>query len=157
MVLETKAGTRFTVDDCIAKIISQFQWRDDKRDKRNYIYTSVGSRKIYLHRLVFGLLGKINIDHRDRCTENNLINNLRTASHSENVANSVKRAKPKTGYRGIYKHRARWVAGAQYMGKSYKTHGLLTAEAAAREYDRMAIRFWGEFATLNFPVKKELK
>lgn len=54
----------------------------------------------------------------------------------------------KSGYRGVYPNGKRWEC--QLKSKYY---GLFdTKEEAARKFDELALKEFGEFATLNFPI-----
>jgi hypothetical protein len=85
------------------------------------------------------------IDHKDWNGLNNQRNNLRSASHSQNLGNGRFR-RGISGFRGVAAVGDRWrayVAGI-HLGT------FATPEEAARAYDAAAIARFGEFATTNF-------
>lgn len=95
------------------------------------------------------------VDHRNQDTLDNRRSNLRSATRRQNRANS-KRQTSGTGFRGVtrdkrmkkgnmYYAAIKAPGGVEYLGS------FSTAEAAARAWDRAAVKHHGEFAALNFP------
>ncbi len=112
--------------------------------------------KIHLHREVLKLTEDYNqnnsIDHIDRDPLNNQKSNLRVCTNSQNQANKQPQANNKCGYKGVWKIKKteRWRCAVSKDGKRYYCRGSFkTAEEAAIEYNRMAIKYHGEFAWLN--------
>src|SRR5262249_11741106 len=87
-------------------------------------------------------------DHKDHHGTNNQRENLRPCTPSQNFANGRYRLGA-SGFRGVRELRktSRWRAsiGTQELGT------FATAEEAAHAYDAVAIKHYGDFATLNFP------
>lgn len=94
-------------------------------DKLGYARLGVywcGNRKTFLyHRvcwfLYYGAWPK-EIDHIDRNTLNNKINNLREVTSSVNLKNRNPLGWSSSGYKGVSKHRNRWLArvNKDYVG-----------------------------------------
>lgn len=80
-----------------------------------YLSTSVGTKYMLVHRIIFmmhhGYL-PAHVDHIDGNKFNNRIENLRPADASHNVANSKKRKNNTTGYKGVSlnKNKTKYVA-----------------------------------------------
>jgi hypothetical protein len=99
------------------------------------------------------------VDHINESGEgdyglNNRKSNLRLASQSQNLHNSAPYKNNKSGYRGVHymrPPRKRWVCSIAVNGKSRHLGRFMTAEEAARAYDKAAVELMGEFASLNFP------
>lgn len=152
--LTTTNGIDFTVSEESLVWAKRLKWGADKRKSGTvYIYTSIGGKKIYLHRLVFAMNGSgVCVDHINRDSTDNCLENLRVATNSGNSTNVLK--KRVSGYRGVNKHKNKWVAVINKDYKVHRSYSHSTEESAARAYDRMAIELHGEFAILNFPLEK---
>jgi hypothetical protein len=113
-----------------------------KIDWRMFKFASI----IYLFH--HGVLVK-GLDHIDRNTSNNRIENLRQATASQNSANRKIKNTNTSGFVGVSFQRKnkKWraKAGVIYLGLFH------SREAAARAYDKKAFELYGEFAHLNFP------
>lgn len=106
---------------------------------------------VYMHREILGAGRGHIVDHADRNGLNNQRRNLRFCTASLNLGNT-KRIN-RSGFRGVYWHgrKKRWYAQIQFAGQRETSKRFVDAQDAAREYDAMARRYFGEFATLNFP------
>lgn len=96
------------------------------------------------------------IDHIDRNPLNNQRDNLRSATKSQNKANTPARRNNTTGFKGVTFHPGTQKYRAQIMiNKKLKHLGLFVdPENAAKAYDKAAKLYFGEFAYLNFPTKE---
>lgn len=111
----------------------------------------------YVHRLVYAMATGKNIDntfidHVETTEKRNVIQNLREASHQQNMRN---RGRSKSKYTSQYKcvywneKRQRWIAKMQANGK-YIWIGTFDSEVeAALAYNEAALKHHGEFASLN--------
>lgn len=119
-----------------------------------WIETEYGSvnQKIYLHRLVVGAKNKSwQVDHANRNKLDNRRENLRMATASENMANTISKRKSNSGYRGVYHYKNLITKPFLVTAKSKNLGRYATAVEAARVYDRYALETYGAFAVLNFP------
>lgn len=143
-------GQHALIDAEDANKVSAFNWFAHKRRGNFYAATNVpsgeGQRTVSLHNMVTGFSF---VDHHSRNTLDNRKINLRSATCAENNRNR-KRMASKSPYKGIRPHGNKWVAMI-YCGKPIYLglHG--TAEIAAIAYDKAAVKYHGEFASLNFP------
>jgi hypothetical protein len=91
------------------------------------------------------------VDHRDGDRTNNHIENLRYATHSENMKNKNKRANATSAYYGVCWHKSagKWNAQIQIEGRR-KNLGYFTDEKQAAEvFNTTAAEFYKEFRKIN--------
>jgi len=89
------------------------------------------------------------IDHIDKNGINNRIDNLRRATHRENMCNrSMKGTVPYKGV-GYRAERSRFIARITVHGKTRRAGSFTDPVSAARAYDRAALEYHGEYAATN--------
>jgi hypothetical protein len=110
-----------------------------------------------LHRFILRVTDpKIEVDHRDRNGLNCQRYNLRQATRAQNQAN--RQGTAKSGFRGVTWNPCRpgsikgWMAQITVNRNKIHLGRHLTVEEAAQAYDRAALKYFGEFARLNFAV-----
>jgi hypothetical protein len=138
------------------------------RTKRGIVYfhrtvrvRNAKSIHIVLHRLVMGCVPNdgVIIDHINMNTLDNRKSNLRISSKSLNSANRDKPSTNTSGYKGVRNVnqepnrnlKAPWAARIHYNHKNIHIGYYQTAIEAAKAYDVMAVKLFGEHARLNFP------
>ncbi len=104
------------------------------------------------HRVIMQPPADKQIDHINGDSLDNRKSNLRICTHSENAKN-IKLRKPRgsSKYKGVYfrKDRNKWVAMLYYNGFALKFGSFTDEHDAARAYNDAAIKYYGEFASLN--------
>ncbi len=107
---------------------------------------------IFMHRLIMNAPDDIQVDHINGDKLDNRRFNLRLVTISQNRANQRMRFTSTTGFKGVSRHRKKFVARVQrtYVGI------FATAEGAARAYDNRARELFGLFARPNFPRAGEV-
>jgi hypothetical protein len=97
----------------------------------------------------------VEIDHKFGNTMDNRRCVLRPANDEEQGRNRGRRSNNTSGYVGVSRHFPRWRADI-FTNKRRKYLGSRElAEDSARLYDAAALRYFGEFARLNFPNERE--
>lgn len=153
------------IDDHHFDWVSQHKWCASSAGKYGYYAyrkTSrlLGNSKVeYLHRKIMEhILGRPltddeEVDHVDLDKLNNLDNNLRLASYTENMCNKGIRDNNTSGFKGVswFKRDGKWRSQIQVNSKNRHIGYFSDKEDAARAYDRAAKELHGEFAYLNFP------
>jgi hypothetical protein len=112
-----------------------------------------------MHRLVLCFYGIRRFkmpDHINKDGLDNRISNLRKCTPAQNQANTKLRTDNTSGYRGIRRRKdnGKWEAVIQVNNKAIFLGSHYSAKKAAKAYDKAAIRYRGEFATLNFPRQR---
>ena len=156
---------RFYYDNGVVRIKKSGQWKGKLHEVAGHLQSNkrrtiqVKYKTLFVHHVVwllhFDQLPSTTLDHIDRNPENNLIENLRIATGSEQQGNKTLQRNNTSGFRGVSLKKAvikkPWSAHIK-EGKISKSLGYFsTPEEAALAYDLAAFQKFGEFASLNFP------
>jgi len=145
------------VDDADYDYLMQWKWRAVKEYKRWYAVRSVrknGERFLFwMHRVILNTPVGMETDHINHNGLDNQRSNIRICNHSENLHNQQvqKRIKSST-FKGVswYKQRCMWESYIEVNGKKIRLGYFNDELEAAKTYDNAAIKYFGEFANLNF-------
>jgi len=94
------------------------------------------------------------VDHINHDGMDNRSANLRAATHSQNMCHRKKHsAATYSKYKGVHWHKnhKKWLARITFEKKTIHLGYFRSETEAARAYDRAAMKYHGEFASLNFP------
>jgi len=132
-------------------------------DARGHGYKNVslykdGKKKSHcIHQLVANEFiekpdGKNYVDHIDKNRLNNIVENLRWVSSSENNRNRSMMTNNTSGFKGVcyYKHKNKYRALIYHEGKNHHLGYFDTAEQAAKAYDKKAKEIDSVHFTVNF-------
>ncbi len=146
------------VDDDNYEYLNQWRWQLSrfgyvKRSPNVRINGIRATRYIAMHSLVIERIGKLDIDHKNRNKLDNRRSNLRLATRGQNRANSAL-IQSASGYRGVIPTRNKnteyqWQAQIQFDKHKFYLGKFTSRELAAKAYNTAAIKYHGEFATLN--------
>jgi len=140
---------------------------NNKVDSEGYIVISMainGKLKLYkLHQIVFFLCMNSwptdQIDHINGKKLDNNISNLRSANNSQNKMNVKKLSHykgktPSSKFKGVCWHKVKrkWVARITKDGQKIQLGYFFSEIDAANAYDKAAIKYFGDFKYLNFPM-----
>ena len=126
----------------------------------NYVetkwYYNNCQHQINLHNIIIKLSGQevsdgFIIDHKDGNTLNNLEENLRICTFSQNQYNSKIRKDNKSGYKGVYFDNNHNIWVSQIVTEKIQIYlgSFDDPKDAAKAYNDAAIEYHGEFAVLN--------
>jgi hypothetical protein len=105
---------------------------------------------IAMHQQIMNGNGR-GIDHKNGNTLDNRKENLRFATHSQQAANRFK-TRGTSQFKGVQRRGDKWRAQIGFRRQVYYLGSFVDEEDAARAYDKAALKFFGEFARINFPL-----
>jgi hypothetical protein len=110
-----------------------------------------GDGKILMHRFILRLSTKApDVDHINGDKLDNRKKNLRLCTKSQNQANRGKQINNTSGFKGVFELNEKWLAQIRFNGRSIYLGTYASKIQAAKAYDKAAVRYYGEFAKLNF-------
>jgi hypothetical protein len=123
-----------------------------QRDKNGRVFIGIHGARYSAHRLawkyVTGRWPKKEIDHKNGKQKNNW-KNLREASHAQNMRNGKKKAHSRQPYKGVKKHRNKWIARIIYKWREIYLGLYDTPEEAYAAYCKAAKSLHKKFARFN--------
>lgn len=147
--IRLSSGDFALVDDDLFDVLSSYHWSlSGGEDNNRYAYTTGGK---YMHRLVIGAAKGQYVDHINRNSLDNRLENLRICTNTENLRNANKRKNAKSTFKGVcpIKNRPAWRALIKINGKQQYLGYFKSEVEAALAYNEAAKRYFGEFAVLN--------
>ena len=141
-------GKSFLFDASDFDFVSSHKW---SIENSGYVHSMDKEKHIRLHNCLLGSPGYV-VDYINGDRTDNRRCNLRVCTSKENVRNSKLSANNSSGYKGVsYDKRRKKYSSS--ISVDYRNHFLGyfdNPEDAARKYDEAAIRYFGEYARLNF-------
>ncbi len=118
------------------------RWRDGETKKTRYEY---------MHRFILDAPPGMEVDHRNGVGLDNRKENLRLATHQENMRNRRIHKNNTSGYKGVFwsDRDKRWIARIKLNGKAIYLGSHGTAEEAHVAYCSAALRYYGTFARVS--------
>lgn len=147
-------GMKAKVDDAMYDRLSQFKWQPMAREKclyarRSYRGKDGKTKGVLLHHEIMGSSSMV--DHIDGDGLNNLRENLRSCTHSENMRNRRKFKIKTSEYKGVSwkKTHQKWDASIRVNGTLIPLGYFNNELEAAETYNLAAPLFFGQFARIN--------
>lgn len=138
------------VDDDDYNYLNQWKWCAHKSGNTFYAERTIypEHKTIKMHWIIMNDFQGNRIDHKDSNGLNNQRSNLRFCNKSQNCMN--RKYNNKTGYSGVYKVKQCFQASIRVNKKNISLGYYKSLEDAARARDEGSIKYFGEFANLNF-------
>lgn len=157
--LQLSNGSFVLVDDDDYEELSKHVWTEIALGyalRRRKSGEPGDATKIRLHRAIAKAPKGAVVDHANGDTRDCRKSNLRVCRQRDNTRNRLKKRTSTVPYKGIARTRgcSTWRARITVDGQYIEQSGFQTPEAAAKAYDEMATKYFGEFARLNFNKEK---
>jgi HNH endonuclease len=150
-------GLYATVDADIYDHLTQWNWYAAKSAGSYSFYAVTGAFKskigkgVPMHRMIMNTAPELETDHKNGDTLDNRRSNLRPCTSAQNNANRrIVQKNNSSGYRGVSLV-SYWTSRIVVKRKMIVLGRFRDPISAARAYDKAAIKYYGEFAKLNFP------
>lgn len=144
------------VDDELFEEINRYKWSFDQRYiyRKEWLLSVNGKqkyRKIYLHKFINQTPKGFDTDHIDGDKLNNLRENLRSATRSQNNMNASKTKDTTSKYKGVFFDRrsGKWRAEIKINGKAKYIGLFKDQDEAALAYNKAAELLFGDFCKTN--------
>lgn len=147
-VLVNIKGVDILVDEKSMDIISSYTWNVLKK---GYAHCRINGKIKYLHRIIMNAPDDMVVDHINRNTKDNRIENLRICTRLNNVCNSVGQSTSTSKYKGVSwkTDKRKWRASIKLNGKTFHLGYFNDELSAAKVYNERAKKEFGEYAYLN--------
>ena len=156
MPLIPLAGSQMlaTVDDSDYEMIIAKHWRYDRGRATHFFRDPIEHKRrgVMMHRLLLAAPSGLVVDHIDHDQLNNRRCNLRLCTQRENARNVRGMKHRKSRFKGVVLDTRRGKYGAYITvdGRGRFLGYYIDEEDAGRAYDAGALKYFGEFAYLNF-------
>lgn len=159
--IHLQSGLVAIVDSTEFEVVSNHVWTAVKKGHTYYAVRKLrispgkhGRMTQYMHTLITGYT---RTDHINGNGLDNRKENLRNSTKAQNNRNRRKILKSSSRFKGVTwdKLNNSWQSKIGFNGKTHMLGRYISEEEAARVYDEAARKYFGEFASLNFPKPNE--
>jgi len=156
-IIKLSTGSECLIDDDDLPLVAGITWLEHQkgeRIKRLYVrgWCKLTQRNVYMHRQIVEPPVGYCVDHiNGNCLDNRRAN-LRVCTLIQNNGNA-RWPVGRSGYRGVTVQGKSYMASISIHDKKKHLGTCTDPVTAAKLYDQAALAYFGEFATLNFPIK----
>lgn len=148
-----RCGAVITVPDSLDEAVFNLPWNCNNEKGMVQCLIYPGPDVVFLVHYVasYETPPGLEWDHIDRNKHNNVPDNLRLATRSQNMANRPKNKNNSSGYKGVrwVNRPTPWQARITVDYKEVHLGSFNNIEQAAVAYNDAALKYFGEFACLN--------
>jgi len=112
----------------------------------------LGFKIVSMHAEIIGYRLDKFVDHKNGDTLDDRRSNLRKSTCSQSAMNRKIRSDNSSGYKGVSWHEYNWRVTVSVRQRKITVGTFKDVVEAAKAYDMAALKYHGEFASLNFPV-----
>ncbi len=150
-------GESALVDEFDYLWLSSFCWYMHPLGKKHYAMSRISMKLTAMHRLIMRTPKGMETDHINGNGLDNRRSNLRICTKAQNQMNRNSRHHS-SGFKGVYRRSEhRWAARIQVHGDRIHLGVFRDPTLAAIAYDEAAMKYFGEFASPNFPDCADLR
>ena len=144
-------GMYAIVDDADFEWLNQWKWHIQAGHNTYYAVRKCNGKRIRMHRLILGCTENEEVDHKNHNGLDNQRHNIRKCTHSQNMQNLPYRKGGSSKYKGVSwdKESRKWLASIKLNGIKQRIGLYLLDIDAAKAYDKVAIKLFGDFACPN--------
>jgi hypothetical protein len=141
------------IDDALEYFVRSLNLSVSGEGEYAYCMVSGKSQPTSLHRVLSRAPKGMIVDHKNRNTRDNRLENLRICTSSQNAGNRGRNKNATLGFKGLERDTRnqtnQYRACVKLHGKKHRSGYFPTPYEAAMEYDRLAVQLHGEFACTN--------
>ena len=142
------------VDSDDYKKLSKYEWKASKSVRgKYYVYAIINNKNVSLHRMIIDAKKGEIVDHINHNSFDNRKSNLRITNQKGNARNSRKGTDSSLSskYQGVakYGNTNKWISRIGFNNKVIKLGVFENEVDAAESYNIAALKYHGEYATIN--------